>query len=64
MGGFQEGTNLHLKEKARVESLRGSSRKSSGWIAQLCAGTLQGVQRSRNLLRFQSEQSSGGQSFQ
>jgi hypothetical protein len=45
MGGCQEGTNLHLKKKTRVESLRGLSRQCLGRIALLRVGNLEGVKK-------------------
>jgi hypothetical protein len=41
----RRASNSPLKGNTRAEFLRDSSRKSSGWIAQLCVGILQGVQR-------------------
>jgi hypothetical protein len=50
-----EGTYIPSRRERDRDTLRSEPQISSRWIAQLCAGTLQGVQNlSEKPLRFQS----------
>jgi hypothetical protein len=57
---FPEGAYIPSRRERDINTLMSYPQISSGQIVHLCAGTLQGVQRLRNLLGFRVNKSQEG----